>query len=373
MADLSWHQNRIREGARGGQEQFQWDSVKGMSWKDREVYLGASQKVGTMGRYGNFSRSDWWRHERGSGTTKQQEQQAIREFEDELMQEALGQKPKKLLLSKQQLTAREMQMALAKDDPDQAGAEDDSGANIESAKGLGFAVHRSADLEAKKARLYGMNDEYEGTGEATEGGQQVNGAAGGSSSSTSSKFEPVARIGGAGAGPQEGEASAKEDILRKYGAQQSASVPNGEQLGSNGGRSPRLFGEGGGEEDEGGSAKKTAAWSSTFPPAAGGPKSSDVPMVDASSEPSPSKEMKKPKLPKAERRALKQQKREAKKQKKARKKLEKKEKKQVKKEKKEAKTKAKRRKYEKKHRLRDSSSEDSDSSSGSTSDSSSRS
>jgi len=45
MADLSWHQNRVRGGARGGQDQFKWDQVKDMAFKDRECYLGASTQV----------------------------------------------------------------------------------------------------------------------------------------------------------------------------------------------------------------------------------------------------------------------------------------------------------------------------------------
>ena len=40
----------------------------------------------------------------------------VQDFDEELMQEALGLKPKQLLLSKHALTASDMRMALAKDD-----------------------------------------------------------------------------------------------------------------------------------------------------------------------------------------------------------------------------------------------------------------
>ena len=65
MADLSWHQNRVRGGdnaTRGGQEQFKWDSIKNMNFKDREQYLGGSTMIGMQSRGGKFSRQDWYAH-----------------------------------------------------------------------------------------------------------------------------------------------------------------------------------------------------------------------------------------------------------------------------------------------------------------------
>jgi hypothetical protein len=40
-----------REGVRGGLEQFKWEGVKGMSYSDREKYLGASVMVGQLGMF----------------------------------------------------------------------------------------------------------------------------------------------------------------------------------------------------------------------------------------------------------------------------------------------------------------------------------
>ena len=45
---------------RGGQDQFKWDDVKLMSYKDRECYLGASSKVGFLDKGGKWRRKDWY-------------------------------------------------------------------------------------------------------------------------------------------------------------------------------------------------------------------------------------------------------------------------------------------------------------------------
>ena len=49
-----------RGGVRGGQDQFKWDNVKLMSYKDRECYLGASSKVGFLDKGGKWRRRDWY-------------------------------------------------------------------------------------------------------------------------------------------------------------------------------------------------------------------------------------------------------------------------------------------------------------------------
>lgn len=45
---------------RGGHDQFNWDQVKLMSYKDRECYLGASCKVGFLDKGGKWRKRDWY-------------------------------------------------------------------------------------------------------------------------------------------------------------------------------------------------------------------------------------------------------------------------------------------------------------------------
>jgi len=49
-----------RAGARGGRDQFQWDDVQQMSYKDREQYLGFSTKIGYLDKGGQWRKKDWW-------------------------------------------------------------------------------------------------------------------------------------------------------------------------------------------------------------------------------------------------------------------------------------------------------------------------
>lgn len=182
MADLSFYTNRERGGCRGGQENFKWDSVKDQKYGDRECYLGASVNVGLMGQQGKFSKYDWWQHKRGAEDvnkfTENSEKKAVRDFEDELMKEALGLKPKKLLLQKKKLTAEEMKQIMENQDKSQAeAARGKIGGNREGeedmivgvTKGLGFAAHRTAELEAKKTALLGVADELAGTNTNEDG------------------------------------------------------------------------------------------------------------------------------------------------------------------------------------------------------------
>nr|CEL65192.1 TPA: hypothetical protein BN1204_010480 [Neospora caninum Liverpool] len=91
-------QSPPREGVRGGREDFKWDSLT--TSQDYDYYLGASMKIGLYSRGGKFVKHDWWTKQRG-GTAPDdldEETQRVKNFENELMGEALGQKPKNLLV-----------------------------------------------------------------------------------------------------------------------------------------------------------------------------------------------------------------------------------------------------------------------------------
>jgi hypothetical protein len=97
-----------RGGVRGGREQFKWDSLKSMSTKEREHYLGSIVHVGVPGKFGESNKHDWWRGDSKSNepsTSVTEEKSRLKAMETELMQEALGLKPKRLMLSKNRLSS----------------------------------------------------------------------------------------------------------------------------------------------------------------------------------------------------------------------------------------------------------------------------
>lgn len=88
-----------REGVRGGREQFKWDDVKNYATKEREHYLGHSVKIGMLKHKNKFYKHDWYM--KGTGDREgdpSEELSLIKMYEDELMQEMLGAKPKRLML-----------------------------------------------------------------------------------------------------------------------------------------------------------------------------------------------------------------------------------------------------------------------------------
>ena len=95
----------VREGVRGGREQFRWDSLKTQSHRDRQQYLGYTTKLGVAGRFGKYDTNDWWRSTKSDSHDQpslQAEKAEVKKMEEELMMEALGIKPKRLLVSKTQ-------------------------------------------------------------------------------------------------------------------------------------------------------------------------------------------------------------------------------------------------------------------------------
>lgn len=162
MADLSWHMNRVREGTRGGRAEFKWSDVKNMSHAERECYLGGSTKMGIMGKLGKFQKSDWYNSEKEKTTKIDEERGAVQKFEEELMQEALGLRPKKHMLAKKEMTPEQMK-AYFKEQKHAAKEERiKEEKNSGEQQGLGFAPHRTAELEEKKLNVLGKEAELEG-------------------------------------------------------------------------------------------------------------------------------------------------------------------------------------------------------------------
>jgi len=185
---------RIKEGCRGGREQFQWNSIKEQDFKDREQYLGATVKVGMMGKFGRYQLHDWYNKKRDTPESIVDERANVQAYEEELMKEALGLKPKKLLLAKKQLSEEELKEVLKRDadkSADKQGraqmgpqakiATNEHGEQVNTSneevvavaareapiKGLGFAMHRTAKLEAIKAETLGTEGQLAGTKSAS--------------------------------------------------------------------------------------------------------------------------------------------------------------------------------------------------------------
>merc|ERR1712018_677375 len=84
-------------------------------------------------------------------------------FEEELMEEALGLRPKKHMLAKQKMTPEQMkeyfkeQKKLTKEER----IKEEEGEDKKK-QGLGFAPHRTAELEEKKFKVLGETGELEG-------------------------------------------------------------------------------------------------------------------------------------------------------------------------------------------------------------------
>lgn len=198
---------RIREGCRGGREQFKWNQIQEQDFKDREQYLGQSTKVGLMGKFGRYYVHDWYSRKRERPEDLKDELDTVKAYEEQLMQEALGLKPKKLMLSKKQLTEEEVQELLKRDEdksedkkgmtpmgPQKKIVKNEYGEEIAASnedfvaiaareapiKGLGFAIHRTSKLEEIKAQTFGTSSQLAGSS--------------GLSSSSSSKVEAKSEV-----------------------------------------------------------------------------------------------------------------------------------------------------------------------------------
>lgn len=50
----------IRPGNRGGWSLFEWQSVREMPYRDREMYLGNSAVIGVLDKGGKWRKRDWY-------------------------------------------------------------------------------------------------------------------------------------------------------------------------------------------------------------------------------------------------------------------------------------------------------------------------
>ena len=52
--------SETRAGNRGGWENFKWEDVRQLPYKERERYLGVTNKLGYLDKGGKWRSQDWW-------------------------------------------------------------------------------------------------------------------------------------------------------------------------------------------------------------------------------------------------------------------------------------------------------------------------
>ncbi len=93
----------VREGNRGGKDQFKWDDVRLLPYKERECYLGVTNKLGYLDKGGKWRRRDWWLDFAEGGGENQLNQQMrdeisqVKKEDEALIRQKLGlESPKNL-------------------------------------------------------------------------------------------------------------------------------------------------------------------------------------------------------------------------------------------------------------------------------------
>eukprot|EP00347_Sterkiella_histriomuscorum_P011354 403372774 len=84
---------KVRGGNRGGWDQFKWDDVRLMSYKDRECYLGASERLGYLDKGGKWRKRDWWVGTKADGSMTEEmrkEIERVKKEDEALMRQKLG-------------------------------------------------------------------------------------------------------------------------------------------------------------------------------------------------------------------------------------------------------------------------------------------
>ncbi|KAL3158213.1 hypothetical protein ABBQ38_010468 [Trebouxia sp. C0009 RCD-2024] len=151
---MSLYNGPARGGNRGGKDQFNWDSVK--SDKDREFYLGHSVKA-TTGRWQKGKDVFWYTREKQEeeAAKARLEMQAIKQREEDLMNEALGLKPKTLKQSaKPKLDSQDMAKLLGRTESEEQG-QPDPAQDPEAVKGLGYAPNMMTGVQSAGHEVLG--------------------------------------------------------------------------------------------------------------------------------------------------------------------------------------------------------------------------
>lgn len=80
----------VREGNRGGRGLFSWEDVRGMSYRDRECYLGSTSSLGFLDKGGRWRKRDWWTKNEGQEDQEVKDVSEVRNKDLENIRLALG-------------------------------------------------------------------------------------------------------------------------------------------------------------------------------------------------------------------------------------------------------------------------------------------
>jgi len=82
----------IRGGNRGGWSLFEWEKVRERPYRDREMYLGNSAKIGVLDKGGKWRKKDWYLHKNhlDSGETLSHQMSEAMRRDQMRMNAALG-------------------------------------------------------------------------------------------------------------------------------------------------------------------------------------------------------------------------------------------------------------------------------------------
>ena len=85
------HERNYQGGSRCVTESFNWETVKDISYKNRDCYLGYTAKIGYLDKAGKWKKNDWYKSvNRPEGSVDQKRKEEIKKQEQEAMDVALG-------------------------------------------------------------------------------------------------------------------------------------------------------------------------------------------------------------------------------------------------------------------------------------------
>jgi Multiple myeloma tumor-associated len=78
------------DATKGGNQQFNWNTVKDMSYKDRECFLGYTTKIGVLDKGGKWNKRDWWTTLDGDQGPSAEELKRVKEEDKQRLRVGLG-------------------------------------------------------------------------------------------------------------------------------------------------------------------------------------------------------------------------------------------------------------------------------------------
>lgn len=78
------------DASKGGNQQYNWNLVKDLSYKDRECFLGYTTKIGVLDKGGKWKKRDWWTTLSGEDGPSPEEIKKVKEEDERRIRIGLG-------------------------------------------------------------------------------------------------------------------------------------------------------------------------------------------------------------------------------------------------------------------------------------------